>query len=233
MSRVHCLTDPFLPSWRKLLPATCMLVQDSESCKESMASDKVTLQQHVAPPSPTTSRHASSASQGGVGGGSASSIPGVTAQQTTDMASAAALGEHAASVNLMQSAFRTVSRASELSEHELSPTSVLPPSSGQKCSPDPTEQDNPLHSIPEASTSSQCAKPIKVRDVAHCCSAANHCGQVDLQLLPNHMCCCGEHQWCAPAQRNVCHVDHHATDMPGHTLSFYHVLCYDTCASAQ
>jgi len=61
-----------------------------------------------------------------LGDDSASSIPGVTAQQATDMASTAALGEHAASVNLMLSAFPTVSKAIEMLEHELAPFLVLP-----------------------------------------------------------------------------------------------------------
>ena len=42
----------------------CILVQDSESRKERMAADKVTLEQQEAPPSLIASRHASSASQG-------------------------------------------------------------------------------------------------------------------------------------------------------------------------
>lgn len=175
-----------------------------------MAADKVILEQQEAPPSPTASRHASSASQGDVGSDSASSVPGVTAQQTSDMASAAASGEDAASVNLIQSAFPSVSRASELSEHDSPPPLVLS-SGSQGFSPDPTEQDDSQQNISEASTSYQCTKPNKVRDVAHCCSAADDCRQVDLQLLPNQMCC-GEHQRCVPAQRNVCHVQQTCQD---------------------
>ena len=82
-----------------------------------------------APQTPTASRLASSASQDDVGGDSASSVPGVTAQQTAHMACAVALGEDASSVNLIQSAFPTVSKASEMLEHELSPSLVLPPGS--------------------------------------------------------------------------------------------------------
>lgn len=101
----------------------CILVQGSEWCKERMAADKVILEQQEAPPFPTASRHASSASQGDSGGDSASSVPGATAQQPSDMATAAVLAEDAASANLPQSALALVSRAPESSHHGASSTS--------------------------------------------------------------------------------------------------------------